>query len=53
MHLYAERGAGGWKCLEKSSYFYRDNVYYGAFFKDFRVGGVAFFEKGPFCEMIY
>jgi hypothetical protein len=27
----------------------------GAFFKDFPVGGRggAFFEKGPFCEIIY
>ena len=24
-----------------------------AFFKDFPVGGGAFFEKGPFCEIIY
>jgi hypothetical protein len=23
-----------------------------AFFKDFPVGGGAFFEKGPFCEII-
>ena len=25
----------------------------GSFFKDFPVGGGAFFEKGPFCEIIY
>ena len=24
-----------------------------AFFKDFPVGGGAFFEKEPFCEIIY
>ena len=24
-----------------------------AFFKDFPVGGGGFFEKGPFCEIIY
>jgi hypothetical protein len=24
-----------------------------AFFKDFSVGGGAFFEKGPYCEIIY
>ena len=24
-----------------------------AFFKDFPVEGGAFFEKGPFCEIIY
>jgi hypothetical protein len=24
-----------------------------AFFKDFPGGGGAFFEKGPFCEIIY
>ena len=30
------------------------NVWSRAFFKDFPVGGGgAFFEKGPFCEIIY
>jgi hypothetical protein len=24
-----------------------------AFFKDFSMGGEAFFEKGPFCKIIY
>jgi hypothetical protein len=37
---------------EKLSSVWRSFLLCRAFFKDFPVGG-AFFEKGPFCEIIY
>ena len=34
-------------------YLYNNDTVTRAFFKDFPVGGGGFFEKGPFCEIIY